>query len=193
MTRERDLAAEPATAGDLGTMFDAHVRHEFVDRDADATMATMTAEPYVNHVTVMAGGVGRDAVRRFYADHFIGQWPADMTITPVSRTVGVDRVVDEMVISFTHDLGMDALLPGVPPTGRPVELAVVLVVGFENGKVAYEHIYWGQACLLVQVGLLDPQTLPVTGAEQARKLLDNSLPSNTLIRHVAEGGAIRPG
>lgn len=166
----------------LGAVFDEHVRHEFVDRDVDATMATMTEEPYVNHVAVMTGGVGREAVRRFYAEHFIGHWPADTAITPVSRTVGAERVVDEMVIGFTHDVAMDALLPGVPPTGRRVELAIVVVMGFEGDKVSYEHIYWDQACLLVQVGLLDPRALPVTGVEQARKLLDKSLPSNTLMR-----------
>jgi carboxymethylenebutenolidase len=185
--REEPMADADPDRVDLGAVFDAHVRHEFVDRDVDATMATMTAEPYVNHVPVMTGGVGRDAVRRFYAEHFIGQWPADTAITHVSRTVGAERVVDEMVVTFTHDVAMDALLPGVPPTGQRVELPVVAVVGFAGGKVAHEHIYWDQASLLVQVGLLDPRALPVTGAEQARKLLDKSLPSNTLMRGLKDG------
>jgi carboxymethylenebutenolidase len=168
----------------LGALFDAHVRAEFVDRDIDATMATMTEQPYVNHVPVMTGGYGREAVRRFYAEHFIGRWPADTRITPVSRTAGQGRVVDELIMSFTHDVEMPAILPGVAPTGRRVELPVVVVVGSEGGKIAYEHIYWDQASVLVQIGLLDPKSLPVTGAEQARKMLDKSLPSNALIeRH----------
>jgi carboxymethylenebutenolidase len=62
-----------------------------------------------------------------------------------------------------------------------VELPFVVVMGVEDGKVAHEHIYWDQASLLVQVGLLDPEALPVAGIEQARKLLDPTLPSNRLM------------
>jgi carboxymethylenebutenolidase len=167
---------------DLATVFDDHVAAEFVDMDLDATMATMTDDPYVNHVPVMTGGVGRDAVRGFYGDHFIGKWPQDIAITPVSRTVGESQVVDELVLSFTHDIEMPQLLPGVAPTGRPVRLAFCVVVGFADGKVAHEHIYWDQASLLAQIGLLDSETLPVRGAEQAENVLDpNAHPLNELI------------
>jgi carboxymethylenebutenolidase len=163
-------------------MFDEHVADEFELKDVERTMTTMTDTPYVNHVPVMTGGVGRDEVRTFYANHFIGKWPADTTITPVSRTVGETQVVDEMVITFTHDMVMDAILPGVAPTGRRVELPVVVVVAFEHGKVAHEHIYWDQATALVQTGVLKPEGLPITGAEQAHKVLDTaSIPSNRLI------------
>jgi carboxymethylenebutenolidase len=174
---------DAARGADLAAMFDEHVADEFVARDVDATMATMTESPYLDHVPVMTGGVGRAEVRRFYAEHFIGRWPQDTSITPVARTVGPDRVVEEMVMSFTHDVEMDAIVPGVAPTGRRVELPFVVVMGFEGGKVSYEHIYWDQAAMLVQLGLLDPEGLPVTGAEQARKLLDPSLPSNRLMPH----------
>ena len=166
----------------LGALFDLHVRAEFVDRDIDATMATMTEAPYVNHVPTMAGGHGAKAVRQFYVDHFIGHWPADTRITPVSRTIGQGRVVDELLMSFTHDIPMDAFLPGVPPTFRAVEIVVVVIVGTEAGKVAYERIYWDQASVLVQIGLLAPGGLPVTDAAQARKVLDPALPSNGLMR-----------
>jgi carboxymethylenebutenolidase len=165
----------------LGALFDAHVRAEFVDRDLDATMATMTDAPSVNHVPVMTGGHGWEAVRAFYGAHFIGKWPADTRITQVARTVGQGRVVDELILSFTHDVTMDAILPGVAPTGRAVELPVVVVCGTAGGKVAYERIYWDQATALVQLGLLEPRGLPVTGPEQARKLLDPTLPSNRLM------------
>jgi carboxymethylenebutenolidase len=165
----------------LGAMFDAHTAAEFKTRDIEATMATMSASPHVTHVPTMTGGHGTAAVRRFYATWFIGHWPEDTEIEPVSRTIGEDRVVDELIISFTHDRPMPALLPGVRPTGRKVVIPFVVVVGFEGGKVAYERIYWDQASLLVQLGLLDPAALPVTGAEQAARLLDPSLPSNTLI------------
>jgi carboxymethylenebutenolidase len=166
---------------DLGAIFDEHVAHEFVAMDVDATMSTMNADPFVNHVPTMMGGVGRDSVRSFYGAYFIGHWPADTVITPVSRTVGTERVVDEMVISFTHDVPMPTFLPGVAPTGRPVKLPLVVVMGFEGDKVAYERIYWDQASLLAQVGLLDEASLPITGAVQADKVLDKDLPANRLI------------
>jgi carboxymethylenebutenolidase len=129
----------------------------------------------------MAGGVGADAVADFYVNYFVGHWPADTAIIPVCRTVGADRVVDEMVMSFTHDIPMPAFLPGVAPTGRAVLLPVVVVMGFDGDKVAYERIYWDQASALVQIGLLDETLLPVTGAAQAHKVLDKDLPANTLL------------
>ena len=172
-----------ATDRDIGLVFDDHVAAEFVDMDLDATMATMTEDPYVNHVPVMTGGVGFEGVRQFYGDHFIGKWPSDIAITPVSRTVGESQVVDELVLSFTHDIEMPQLLPGVAPTGRHVQLAFCVVVGFAEGKVAHEHIYWDQASLLAQVGLLDPSELPITGPEQAGNVLDpRARPLNELIR-----------
>ena len=160
------------TRQDLAGVFDDHVAAEFVDMDVDATMATMSADPYVYHLPSMTGGVGSENVRRFYGAHFIGKWPADIEITPVSRTVGDAQVVDELVLSFTHDIEMPQLLPGVAPTGKHVRLAFCVVVGFEDGKVSHEHIYWDQASLLVQVGLIDSAALPVTGAEQAENVLD---------------------
>jgi len=177
---------------DLGAVFDAHMQAEFVTRDLDATMATMTDAPHLTHVPVMTGGYGREEVRQFYARYFIGHWPADVRITRISRTMGQQRVVDEFVVSFTHDVEMPALLPGVAPTGKKVEVPHVAVVGFKDGKVAYEHIYWDQASLLVQIGLLDSSRLPVSGAEQAHKLLDPALPSNQLIRRAEEGAGSAP-
>src|SRR5262245_36741853 len=133
-------------------------------------METMVAEPYVYCVPVMTGGGGQ-GVRCFYSEHFVNQIPKDAKVTPISRTVGTDQLVDEFVVSFTHDTQWDYLLPGIPPTGKRVELPHVLVMKFENGKIAHEQFYWDQASLLVQVGLLDPATLPVVGVEQARRLL----------------------
>jgi carboxymethylenebutenolidase len=171
---------EPSS-GNLGAVFDAHVKHEFVDHDVDATMRTMTATPYLLHVPTMTGGAGAEDVRRFYAHYFVGKWPADTKVSQVSRTVGGDQVVDEIIVSFTHDKPLEFMLPGVSPTGKRVVLPFVVVMKFEGGKIVHEHIYWDQASLLAQVGLLDPQTLPITGAEQAGRLLDKSLPLNTLI------------
>jgi carboxymethylenebutenolidase len=155
---------------DLGAVFDAHVKHEFVDHDVDATMRTMVTEPYLLHLPTLTGGVGATEVRQFYQRYFVGKWPADTKVVSVSRTVGRDQVVDELILSFTHDVPLEFMLPGVPPTRRQVELPVVVVMRFENGKIAHEHIYWDQASLLVQVGLLDPRRLPAVGSEQAKKL-----------------------
>jgi carboxymethylenebutenolidase len=152
--------ASSAIPEEPGAVFDAHVRAEFVERSVDVTMATMTDAPYVTHVPVMTGGYGYDEVRQFYATWFIGRWPADVQITPISRTVGQGRVIDELIVSFTHDMEMPALLPGVAPTGRKVTLPHVVVMGIVNGKVAHEHIYWDQASLLAQVGLLDRRSCP---------------------------------
>jgi carboxymethylenebutenolidase len=171
---------------DLESLWEAHTRYEFETRDVAATMATMIAEPYVNHIPVMTGGVGQAELARFYANHFIPKCPADFTIVPISRTVGADRIVDEMLTTFTHDVEIDWMLPGVPPTGRRVEIVVVAIVGFRGDKLWHEHIYWDQASVLVQIGLLDPAGLPVAGAETARKVVDEALPSNTLMRRWAE-------
>ena len=165
----------------LGEVFDAHTAAEFQTRDIEATMATMGETPHVTHVPTMTGGHGRDAVRRFYETWFIGHWPADTVVKQVSRTVGENRVVDEVIISFTHDCEMPAILPGVAPTGRKVVIPFVVVVGFVGDKISYERIYWDQASMLVQLRLLDKTALPVTGAEQTARLIDPKLPSNTLI------------
>jgi carboxymethylenebutenolidase len=166
---------------DLAATFDAHVQAEFQDLDLEATMETMTADPYVHHVPTITGGSGTEGVREFYGNHFIGQWPDDTETRQVSRTVGENQVVDELVMSFTHDRELEIMLPGVPPTGRKITIPVVVVVGFEGGKVHHEHIYWDQAAVLVQAGLLDQGDLPVAGSEQAESLLDQGHPKNELL------------
>jgi carboxymethylenebutenolidase len=171
---------------DLEALWERHTRYEFQTRDVAATMKTMVAEPYVNHVPVMTGGVGQRDLARFYEHHFIPKCPADIKLVPVSRTIGHDRLVDEMVVSFTHDVEIDWMLPGVPPTGRHVEVPVVAIVGFRGDKLYHEHIYWDQASVLVQIGLLDPEGLPVAGIETAVKLLDETRSSNTSMKRWAE-------
>jgi carboxymethylenebutenolidase len=156
---------------DIAAVWDEHMRCEFVLRDADATMQTMTESPCLVEVPVGTGARGREAVRAFYPDHFIPSWPEGTEVAPVSRTVDADRVVDEFVVTFTHTLPMDWWLPGIAPTGRRVVLPHVAIVGFEGGLVAYEHIYWDQASLLAQVGALDGAAVPVLGSEQADVLV----------------------
>lgn len=157
-------------------LFQRHVQAE-LEGNLEMTMATMTESPHLNHVPTMMGGVGRDGVRAFYRDHLVGKFfPPDVTMTAVSRTVGESQIVEEMVISFTHTTEIDWMLPGVKPTGKQVEAAFVVVVGIKDGKVSHEHIYWDQASVLVQIGLLDATGLPVVGAEAARKVLDPGPP-----------------
>jgi carboxymethylenebutenolidase len=169
----------------LAALWEEHIQHEFSTRNTEETLRTMVPDAYVNHIPVLTGGVGHAALREFYSKYFIPQMPPDTSMTPLSRTIGSDRLVDEMVFSFTHTIPMDWMLPGIPPTGKHVEVPLIVVVHFRDGKLAYEHIYWDQASVLVQLGLLDATRLPVAGIESARKALDPTLPANTLIARAA--------
>jgi carboxymethylenebutenolidase len=170
-----DAHALSAQQRTMIALFERHVEAELAG-DLDTTMNTMTDDPHLTNVPTNVGGVGRAGVRAFYHDHLVGKFfPPDVVMTAVSRTVGDDQVVDELVISFTHTAPVDWMLPGLAPTGRRVEVAFAVVVGFKDGKISHEHIYWDQASVLVQLGLLNPAGLPVVGAEGARKVLDPKL------------------
>jgi carboxymethylenebutenolidase len=184
MAHERSIAALKAAIGphyDLSALWDKHCEYEFGTRNVDHTMSTMVAEPYVNHIPTMTGGVGYKALHAFYSNHFVNSNPPDTTLTSISRTVGATQVVDELLFSFTHTTEIPWMLPGVAPTARRVEVPLLAVIKFRGNKLYHEHIYWDQASVLVQVGLLDPALLPVAGVETARKLLDETLPSNALL------------
>ena len=157
------------SANDLERIWERHTELEFVLKDASATVATMAPNTYVNHVPVMTGGYGEEDMLRFYSQHFIPKMPADTKLRLLARTVGKDRLVDEFVFSFTHDLEMDWMLPGLKPTNRKVEIPMVVVVQFEGDKIACERIYWDQASVLVQLGVIERSDLPVTGIEQTQK------------------------
>jgi carboxymethylenebutenolidase len=161
-------------------LFQKHVGAELAG-DLETTMNTMTEEPHLHNIPSMVGGVGREGVRAFYRDHLVGKFfPPDVKMTNVSSTVGSDQIVDELVISFTHTTPIDWMLPGVSPTGKHVEIAVVVIARVKDRKISHEHIYWDQASVLVQIGLLDPTGLPVCGAESTRKVLDPQLPSRRM-------------
>jgi len=96
--------------------------------------------------------------------------PSDTKFAPISRTIGKDQVVDELIISFTHDIEIPAMIPGIPPTGKYIELPIVVIMKFKGNKIAHEHIYWDQASVLAQLGLLDQKALPVTGIQQSRRI-----------------------
>jgi carboxymethylenebutenolidase len=164
----------------LEAIWAEHVEHEFATRNTENTLATMVDDAYVNHIPVLTGGVGKDQLREFYSKHFIPQMPPDTTLTPISRTIGEDQIVDEMLFRFTHSIKMDWMVPGIEPTGRWVEVPLVAIVKLRGDRLAHEHIYWDQASVLVQIGLLDPATLPVAGIESARKAMDPQLPARPL-------------
>ena len=188
--RQSDASLTPAQQV-LHDLWEEHVRHEFVTRHTEDTLDTMVEDAYVNHIPVLTGGAGRQALREFYAKRFIPQMPADTAIIPVSRTIGTDQLVDEMIFTFTHTIPMDWMLPGIAPTGKRVEVPLVAIVKFRDGKLAHEHIYWDQASVLVQLGLLDASTLPVVGRDSAQKVRDPGVPSNALIHRAEQGCALR--
>ena len=132
----------------------------------------------------MTGGNGKKNLGHFYTNHFIHKMPEDVELVPISRTVGETRVVDEFVFKFTHTIEMDWMLPGIKPTHKKVEIPFVVIIQFEGDKLAHEHIYWDQASVLVQLGLLDSSGLPITGLEQAQKATDPSRESNSLINNL---------
>ena len=168
----------------LSEVFDEHIRCEFEKLDVEAVMKTMVKEPYVHHVPVLTGGIGYLGVYNFYKDEFVNKMPEDAKFIRISRTVGRDQVVDELILRFTHDREIDAMLPRIPPTGKYIELPLVVIMKFKRGKIEHEHIYWDQASLLVQVGLLDPQRLPASGIEQSRMLLE-------IYRGIRSWGSVR--
>lgn len=137
--------------------------------------------PAVTYVPTVSGGIGPQALRRFYEQHFIGRLPPSMRIRLLSRTAGADRVVDELYVSFEHTQEIPWMLPGIPPTHKRVEIIIVSIVSMRAGRLYSEHTYWDQASVLVQVGLLDPKLvpssvqgvdrLPVVGREAARRIL----------------------
>ena len=163
--------ANPEANPDLNALWEEHTAHEFSTRDTEATLATMVDDAYVNHVPVLTGGRGKAELRRFYSSDFIPKMPPDTKLTPISRTVGQDQLVDEMIFSFTHSIEMPWMLPGIAPTHKYVEVPLVAIVRFRDGKLAHEHIYWDQASVLKQIGLLDDPALPVRGVETAYKVL----------------------
>src|SRR4030095_9687141 len=182
MKRKRKKAPRRTPQQNLGALWEEHVRHEFATHNTEDTLATMVEDAYVNHIPVLTGGVGKEELREFYSKRFIPQMPPDTEMVPISRTIGEDQLVDEMIFKFTHTIRMDWMLPGAAPTGKRVEVPLVAIVQFRDGKLAHEHIYWDQASVLVQLGLLDAARLPVAGVETARKALDPKLPSNALMR-----------
>jgi len=157
-------------APNLSELWEEHILHEFNTQDTAATLETMVEDAHVNHVPVMTGGYGKAELEAFYSTDFIPRMPSDTKLKPVSRTIGVDQLVDEFIFCFTHTKEMPWMLPGVAPTNQYVEIPMVVIVRFRDGKLAHEHIYWDQASVLKQIGLITDASLPVFGVETADKV-----------------------
>jgi carboxymethylenebutenolidase len=142
-----------ATA-DLQKIWADHLAGEFTIKDVDYTLATMVEDAYVNHMPVNTGGRGKEQLRRFYRDDFIPSWPDDLKMTLTNRVLGESHIVEELHLHFTHSRQMNWFLPNVPPTNKVVDIDLVVVVQFRGDKLACERIYWDQAAVLRQVGLL---------------------------------------
>ena len=177
---QRFNAAEQA----LIDVWEAHTAAEFEHKDADAAIATMTGHPMLVHVPVGTGATGREPLRKFYKEIFIPQMPPDVETELLTRSVAQDRVIDEFLLRLTHSVRMDWFAPGIEPTGRRVVVPTVGIIAFEDGKISSEHIYWDQATVLLQLGVLEAG-LPALGAEQADRLLNPDAPANELIRALA--------
>ena len=151
--------------------FNKHVNAE-LNGDLETTLETMTQDPHINNIPTLVGGEGKDGVKNFYSDLITtGKFfPPDTEMTPISRTIDEHQLVDEIVFKFTHTSEIGWMLPDIPPTGKRVEVPLVVIVGFEQGKVTHEHIYWDQASVLVQIGMLQQSGLPIAGIETAKKM-----------------------
>jgi carboxymethylenebutenolidase len=179
--RENDRSFSPAERA-LIDVWERHTAAEFVNKDADAAIATMTERPVLIHVPVGTGATGREALRKFYAETFIPQMPPDATLQLLTRTVSQDRIIDEFILHLTHTVQMDWFAPGIKPTGRRLAVPHVGVIHFEGDKIASEHIYWDQATVLIQLGVLDAGQVPALGAEQGQRLLDPDAEANRLLK-----------
>jgi carboxymethylenebutenolidase len=156
----------------LLAVWQQHTYSEFVLKDAKAALVTMSDNPYVLMVPIAVGGRGREGVYNYYHDQFLAQLPADLKSLAISQVIGKDILVEEAVYQFTHDQVMDFMIPGVPPTGKHVEVGVVGIIKFENAKIASEHLYWDHASVLAQLGVIDQGKVPVKGAESVCTLLE---------------------
>ncbi|KAJ5192236.1 hypothetical protein N7449_008378 [Penicillium cf. viridicatum] len=186
---------------DLEQIWDEHTYYEFENRSVEHTMSTMVQEPYVNHVPTLTGGIGREELTAFYRDHFIWKNPANTSLELISRTMGIDRIVDEFLFKFRHDTEVDWLIPGIAPTHRDLEIPFVAVVNIRGDRLYHEHITWDQGTVLMQLGFMPGylSTLkdrhddtgdqhqqetcksPIFGKETAAKLRDkNAVVSNAL-------------
>ena len=137
-------------------VWEAHQQALIQQHDLRAALVALAAEPSIVHIPAMTGGTGRQAVERFYAGQFLPHLPADLALSRVSRTVDRWRLVDETMVSFTHDRELPWLLPGAEPTFRRAEVLAIAVVGFDRTRIRSQRVLWDHATLAAQLGITAP-------------------------------------
>lgn len=137
-------------------LWEQHAASEFAFKDADLAVATMVDDAIVMHLPTMSGGMGKENLRHYYADVFIPGIPADTTNELIARSVGDNLLVEEFIVTMTHDQDIPFLLPGLEPTNKTIEVPTVVIVKFRGDLMESERLYWDQATVLSQLGLIDP-------------------------------------
>jgi len=160
-------------------VWEAHTSAEFEQKDADAAIATSgdrrnreSCAAEVLRRNLYSAGAARHRPEIAYAER---------------RAEPHHRRIYPPLLRFTHTVRMDWFAPGIEPTGRRLAVPHVGVIAFEGGKISSEHIYWDQAAVLAQMGLLNGE-LPVIGAAQCDRLLDADAPVNQLIQRLTPDG-----
>ena len=156
-------------------LWDRHTEYEFALKDADLAVSTMVPDASVMHIPTMSGGFGRDELRGYYRDVFIPAIPADTTNEVVARSVGDDFLVEEAIMRLTHDREMPFLAPGIAATGRTLEIPFVVIVTFRDDLMLGERLYWDQAQVLRQLGLVPDGGLPIAGLTDITTFLTQKL------------------
>ena len=136
----------------------------------DKTMKSVRPYAHVINGPTLTGGIGSKNIGLFYSKFFF-PLPKSFSSRLLSRTIGTDRVVDELFISFVHNLAVHWMLPGIPPTNRRVEVVVVSIMCVKGRALESEHVYWDQASVLVQLGMLDPKLIPDAMKQKGVKIL----------------------
>jgi carboxymethylenebutenolidase len=132
----------------------AHLDGEFTNRNEEESLATMVEDASVCHVPTGSGAAGKTILRRYYRDEFIPSIPEDWNITTINRVVTDTCIVEEDKLRFHHTKQMDWFLPSVSPTGKLIEIDIVVFIDFRDGLMSAERIYWDQASVLRQIGML---------------------------------------
>jgi carboxymethylenebutenolidase len=136
-------------------LWEEHIRSEFVAKSVDGALATMVEDASVLMIPTGWGGKGKVALKLLYRNEFIPSIPDDYESQLLSRMVTEDRLVEETIGRFHHTKRMDWFLPGLEPTGKPIEVQSIMVVEFRDGRMAVERLYWDAATVLRQIGRLE--------------------------------------
>ena len=135
-------------------LWQEHLVGEFATKDVELALATMVEDASVMHMPTRSGGKGKTELRPYYRDMFIPSIPAEWAHVVTNRVMTENTIVEEATVRLKHTKQMDWFLPGIPPTHKTIEVELVIVIEFRDGKMATERIYWDQAAVLRQIGQL---------------------------------------